>query len=315
MEETATPAGESGADVETSTQAVTTLSPTEQFSEIAALANQENMQEYIDLAIFYGLNILYAVAILFFGRMIARVIKKMVTKAMNNAKLDTTLVSFISNIAYALISAFVFIAALNKLGIQTASLVAIIGAAGLAIGLALQGSLSNFAAGVMIILFKQFRVGDFIEAGGVSGTVDTLDIFNTVLLTANNQRIIVPNASITSGAITNYSTFDTRRIDITVGIGYEDDINKARSIITNIMEQDSRIIGDKGYTILVKEFGDNSVNLAVRCWTANGDYWNALFDLQESIKNAFDKEGVSFPFPQRDVHIYDMGQVKLAKAS
>jgi small conductance mechanosensitive channel len=256
------------------------------------------------LAMFYGLNTSFALLILIFGWIGAKFIKKIAMRAMRKAQVDPTLRSFLANISHALVLAFVVIAALNKLGIQTASLVAVIGAAGLAIGLALQGSLSNFAAGVMIIIFKHFRVGDFIEAAGQLGTVESLDIFNTIITTPDNQKVVIPNSMLTQDVIKNYTVNDKRRIDLTIGIGYGDDIAVAKSAIRNVIESDQRVLKNEEILVAVKELGASSVDLAVRCWTKTDGFWDVYFDMVEAIKLRLDKEGVSIPFPQRDVHLY-----------
>ena len=209
-----------------------------------------------------------------------------------------------SNIAYVTLVAFVIIAALSKLGIQTTSFVAIIGAAGLAIGLSLQGSLSNFASGVMIIAFRPFKVGDFIEASGVAGVVEGIQIFSTQMRTGDNKAIIIPNSNITGGNIVNYSAKDTRRVDMVFGIGYDDDIKKAKETLTKLLEADDRILKDPAPTVAVSELADSSVNFVVRPWVKTDDYWGVLFDYTEAVKLTFDKEGISIPYPQQDIHLH-----------
>jgi len=200
--------------------------------------------------------------------------------------------------------AFVVIAALGQLGIQTASFVAIIGAAGLAIGLALQGSLSNFASGVLLLVFKPFKAGDFVEAAGTAGSIEKIQIFTTELVTPDNKQIIIPNSAITGGTITNYSAKDTRRVDLTIGISYDDDIDKARELIFDEISIDDRILKEPEPVVLVMTLGDSSVNFALRSWAATSDYWPVYTSLTESIKKRFDKDGISIPFPQTDVHIH-----------
>jgi small conductance mechanosensitive channel len=252
----------------------------------------------------YGLKVLAAVAILIIGRIVAKVIKKVIASLMEKSKQDPTLVSFVSNLSYAAMIAFVIIAALGQLGIQTASFVAILGAAGLAIGLALQGSLANFASGVLMIIFKPFKVGDYVEGNGIAGTVSEVDIFTTHLTTPDNKIIIVPNAHITGSNIINYSALGTRRIDLTAGIGYGDDIDKAKAVLKKIVDSDSRILKDPECTIAVAELADSSVNFVVRPWVKVADYWDVKFAVTEAIKKQFDAEGISIPFPQSDVHLY-----------
>ena len=252
----------------------------------------------------YGLKILAAIAVLVIGKIIAKLIKKLIAKMMERGKQDQTLISFVSSLVYVAIMAFVVIAALSKLGIQTASFVAILGAAGLAIGLALQGSLANFAAGVLMIIFKPFKVGDYIEGAGTAGVVEEIQIFTTMLATPDNKEVIIPNAQMTGSNIINYSSKGTRRVDMTAGIGYSDDIDKARKILEDILAADDRILKDPESTIAVAELGDSSVNFVVRPWVNVADYWGVKFALTEAIKKQFDSSGVSIPFPQQDVHLY-----------
>ena len=281
--------------------------------------NPENLGKYADQAVeyisLYGLNILAAIAIFIIGKIVARSITKLVQKAMSKNKVDQTLVSFIGNIVYGLLLTFVVIASLNKLGIETTSLAAIIAAAGLAIGLALQGSLSNLAAGVMIILFRPLKIGDFVEAGGVSGVVEDISIFTTRMKTGDNKVIIVPNSSVTGGAITNYSMNDTRRVDLVFGCGYDDDIKKVKEVLNRIVNEDERILKDPAPTIAVSELADSSVNFVVRPWVATGDYWGVKFDLTEKVKLEFDKEGIAIPYPQQDVHMHNVVELSDKKAA
>ena len=249
-------------------------------------------------------NIAVAAAILFGGIWLAKQIKKYVVLMMERRNVDALLASFSSNIVYVALVAFVVIAALSQLGIQTTSFVAIIGAAGLAIGLALQGSLANFASGVMIIAFRPFKVGDFIEAGGVAGVVEGIQIFSTQMRTGDNKAIIIPNSRITSGNITNYSAKDTRRVDMVFGIGYGDDIKKAKDILMELITDDERILKDPEPLVAVSELGDSSVNFVVRPWVNSADFWGVKFDYTEAVKLRFDKEGISIPFPQQDVHLH-----------
>jgi len=257
-----------------------------------------------ELIAIYGLKVLAAIAVFVIGKFIAKLIKKLIAKMMEKGKQDQTLISFVSSLVYVAIMAFVVIAALSKLGIQTASFVAILGAAGLAIGLALQGSLANFAAGVLMIIFKPFKVGDYIEGAGTAGVVEEIQIFTTILTTPDNKEVIIPNAQMTGGNITNYSSKGTRRIDMTAGIGYSDDIDKARKILEDILATDDRILKDPESTIAVAELADSSVNFVVRPWVNVADYWGVKFALTEAIKKQFDSNGVSIPFPQQDVHLY-----------
>ncbi len=250
------------------------------------------------------INITIAAAILFGGIWLSKQIKKYIVLIMERRNIDALLASFTSNIAYVALIAFVIIAALSKLGIQTTSFVAIIGAAGLAVGLALQGSLANFASGVMIIAFRPFKVGDFIEAGGVAGVVEGIQIFSTQMRTGDNKQIILPNSNITGSNITNYSAKDTRRVDMTFGIGYDDDIKKAKDVLTELIESDERILKDPAPLVALSELGDSSVNFVVRPWVNSADFWSVKFDFTEAVKLRFDQEGISIPYPQQDVHLH-----------
>lgn len=254
----------------------------------------------------YALNIAVAIVIFVVGKYIAKKLTNMFANLMSKKEnADKTLIKFLENIIYYILLVIVILTSLKQLGIDTTSFLAILGAAGLAIGLALKDSLSNFASGVMIILFKPFRVGDFVEAGGTSGSIDEVGIFNTIFKTPDNQKIIVPNGQITSGTIKNVNAHDTRRVDLLVGIGYDDDIKKAKQVLNSIVEADERVLKDKGITVAVSELADSSVNFVVRAWVNTPDYWNVKFDLTEQVKLTFDKEGISIPYPQTDMHVYN----------
>jgi small conductance mechanosensitive channel len=258
-----------------------------------------------ELLAFYGLKIIAAILIFVVGRWIAKALRNVIKRMMTKGNVDEILISFVGNLTYIALLAFVIIAALNQLGIQTTSFIAIIGAAGLAIGLALQGSLANFAAGVLMIIFRPFQVGDYIEGAGVAGAVEKVQIFTTQLKTPDNKTIIIPNAKIMGDNITNYSAKDTRRVDMVIGVSYGDDLKKVREILEDILAKDDRILKDPAPTIGVLELGDNSVNFAVRPWVKRDDYWGTYFDVTETVKRRFDKEGISIPYPQRDVHLYE----------
>jgi len=262
-------------------------------------------QKIYTLLTLYGLRVVSAIVIFVVGRWVAKGITKLVERVMVKRKVDETLVSFVSNLGYVALLAFVIVAALNKLGIQTASFIAVIGAAGLAIGLALQGSLSNFAAGILMIIFRPFKVGDYIEGAGVAGTVESIQIFTTQLKTPDNKIIIIPNAKISGDNIINYSTKGSRRVDLVFGIGYGDDIDNARQIIMDIVTADERVLKDPEPVVLVSELADSSVNLTTRAWAKTADVWNIFFETTEKVKKAFDAQGITIPFPQRDVHIYE----------
>jgi small conductance mechanosensitive channel len=264
----------------------------------------EKMSEMMDLyAIPWAINIVTALAIYIIGKIIVGVLVNLVGKLLVRAKYDDMLVDFLKAIVNALLMLFVIVAALDRLGVDTTSLVAILGAAGLAIGLSLQGSLQNFAAGVMLLVFKPFKSGDFVEAGGAAGVVKNISIFTTVMLTPDNKEVIVPNGSIYGGNIVNYSAKDTRRVDMVVGIGYDSDIKLAKQILQEIADADERILKDPGVTIAVAELADSSVNFVVRPWAATSDFWGVKFDYTEQVKLRFDAAGISIPFPQMDVHI------------
>ncbi len=258
------------------------------------------IQSFIAL---YGLKVLAAIVIFVVGRWVARLLTKTLKKMMRKGNVDETLVKFIGNMTYIALLTFVILAALGKLGVQTTSFIAVIGAAGLAVGLALQGSLSNFAAGVLMIIFRPFKVGDYIDAAGVSGTVEKIEIFTTQLKTPDNKTVIIPNSKITEGPITNVTAKDTRRVDLIYGVGYSDDIDKVKEVLVDILAKDARVLDDPPPIIGLLELADSSVNFAVRPWVKKEDYWNFYFDMNESVKKRFDSEGISIPFPQRDVHM------------
>jgi len=261
------------------------------------------LQDYSTLLIDTSIQLIIALAIFFIGKWIARIITNFLTRMMQRHNTDATVASFLGNLAYAVLLAFVIIAALGQLGIQTASFVAIIGAAGLAVGFALQGSLSNFAAGVMMLVFRPCKVGDFIEAGGVSGIVEEITIFSTKLKSGDNKSIITPNSAIMGGSIVNYSAKPQRRIDLVVGISYDADIRQAKSEIENILTADSRVLKDPEPVIAVSELADSSVNLVVRPWVNTDDYWPTRFALLEAIKLRFDEVDIGIPYPQMDLHV------------
>ena len=257
------------------------------------------MDQLPSLIITYGTQLVMAIVIFLIGKWVA----KAVVKGMNKKDVDRTISSFIGNLIYCGLFAFVIIAALGQLGIQTASFVAIIGAAGLAVGFALQGSLSNFASGVLLILFRPIRSGDFVEAAGEAAVVDQIGIFSTTMKTGDNKVIIVPNSNIMGGNITNYSLEATRRIDLVIGIGYDADIRKAKEVLEDIINKEERVLKEPGTIIGVAELADSSVNFVVRPWVNSGDYWPTKFALLETIKIRFDAENISIPFPQMDIHL------------
>ena len=267
----------------------------------------EDVNKYSDmvqtLVAAYGLKIIAAIVIFIIGKWLSGVLSRAVGKAMERAKAEQVLVKFVVNLAYAALLAFVVLAALAQLGIQTTSFIAIIGAAGLAIALALQGFLSNFAAGVMLIIFRPFKVGDFIEAAGTAGSVEEIMIFSTKLKSPDNKQLFVPNGSILAGTIVNYSARNQRRVDLVFGCGYGDDIKKTKALLEAIVKENPLVLDDPAPTIGVLELGDSSVNFAVRPWVATPDYWDVHFQITEEVKQRFDEAGISIPFPQRDVHL------------
>jgi small conductance mechanosensitive channel len=263
------------------------------------------IQRIWELVTIYGIKVIAAIAIFVVGRWVAKGFRKLVRNVMARRSIDPTIVGFVGNLTYVLLLTFVVVAALGQLGIQTTSFIAILGAAGLAIGLALQGSLANFAAGFLMIIFRPFKVGDLIEGAGTMGTVEEIQIFTTLLKTPDNKTVIVPNSKMTSDNIVNYTAKGTRRVDMIVGIGYESDIDKAKEIMEDIAASDDRVLKDPATTIAVVELADNSVNFVFRPWANASDYWNVWFDLTEQVKKRFDEAGISIPYPQRDIHVYE----------
>lgn len=267
------------------------------------LSTEEITSMFETYVIPWGLNIIFALLIFIVGKFAVGIIVSLVKKLMGKAKMDSILVNFICAIINSILLLFVVIAALDQLGVNTTSLIALIGAAGLAIGLALQGSLQNLASGVMLIVFRPFTDGDFVEAGGANGVVEEIGIFTTKMRTGDNKEIIIPNGQIFSSNITNYSARTTRRVDMVFGIGYDDDIRKAKDILAGIIAADDRILKEPEPLIAVGELADSSVNFNVRPWVNSKDYWAVYYDLNEKVKLAFDENGVSIPYPQMDVHL------------
>jgi len=252
----------------------------------------------------FGLKIIAAIAIYVIGRWIAKLLTGLLRKMMEQAKVDAAIVGFTCSLVHAALIVFVILAALGQVGVQTTSFIAVLGAAGLAIGLALQGSLANFASGVLILLFRPFKVGDFIEAGGATGVVKEIHIFTTTLTTVDNKRIIVPNAKVTGDNITNYSAEGKRRLDLVACISYDDDIDKAKAAMIDVVKNDSRVLQEPAPMVGVLAMNDSSIDLAVRPWVNVSDYWPTFFALNEAIKKRLEAEGCTIPFPQRDVHLY-----------
>jgi small conductance mechanosensitive channel len=251
----------------------------------------------------YSINIAGAFLIFIVGKWLSRRIANLVVRILKKKEVEKTLEVFVRNLTYYVLLIVVIIAALGKLGVNTTSLVALFGTAGLAIGLALKDSLSNFAAGVMLVLFRPFGIGDVVSAAGITAKVEKINIFNTIFATADNQMIIVPNSKILGDTITNINARDTRRIDLTVGIGYGDDMARTKAILEGLAKEDSRVLTDPAPAVAVSELADSSVNLVFRPWVRTEDYWSVRFDLTEKIKTALDAAGISIPFPQQDVHL------------
>lgn len=268
------------------------------------------MTENQDVMVSHLLNIVIALVIFVIGRWVGRAIAGFIEKALLSRSIDKAVVSFLGSIVYSLIMIAVFLMALSHVGVQTTSFIAILGAAGLAVGLALQGSLANFASGVLIIILRPFKAGHFIDAGGVMGTVDKIEIFQTTLKTPDNKRVIIPNAQITGGAITNFSAEPTRRVDLVIGISYDSDLRKAKALLADILAGDGRVLAEPAPNIIIGELADSSVNILVRPWVNAADYWGVYWDTLEKVKLTFDEQGIGIPFPQMDVHIQSTQQEK-----
>ena len=252
----------------------------------------------------HGNNILMALLVLFLGYFAARFIRYILSKILLSRKVDKTISVFVLNIAFIGMLTFVFVATLERLGVNTASFVVVLGAVGLAIGFALQSSLSNVASGFLLIIFRPFKLGDSIQGGGVEGIVEKIEVFTTTLITLDNKKVIVPNAKLMAENITNFSANTNRRVDITVGVSYADNIDKVREVLQSIVDADKRILKDPPPDILVGELANSSVNFAFRCWVKSEDYWDVFFANTEAVKKRFDEEGISIPFPQQDVHLF-----------
>jgi small conductance mechanosensitive channel len=280
----------------------------EAVQETAAAATESVVQVYelvIGLVSAWGLQVLGALALLIIGRMAAGWARRGVRKALQRASVEPTLIPFVSGLVYYTLMAVIFVAVLGIVGVQTASFLALFGAAGLAVGLALQGTLSNFAAGVMLLVFRPFHVGNYIEAGGTAGSVEAIGMFTTTLNTPDNVQILIPNASVFGQTIKNYHANATRRNDMVMGISYDDDIGTAISTIKRVIDGDDRVLADPEPVIAVAELGDSSVNIVVRPWCTKEDYWGPRFDMMRTLKEELEAAGCSIPFPQRDIHLYE----------
>ena len=266
------------------------------------LENLDIMKLVETYVIPWGINIAMALAIFIIGKMVVNTMTKILKTVLGKSKMDDILINFVTSIFKTILLLFVVIASLDQLGVDTTSLIALLGAAGLAIGLALQSSLQNFASGVMLIIFRPFKAGDFVEVAGTSGVVETISIFSSILRTGDNREIIIPNGAIYGGTITNYSARETRRVDMVFGIGYDDDLKKAKQMLEDIVNADERVLADPKPVIAVSELADSSVNFVVRPWVKTSDYWTVLWDLNETVKLKFDEAGISIPYPQMDIH-------------
>ena len=264
-----------------------------------------DMEKIMEWATAIGLKIIAALIILIVGYWISRIVKKILTKILRKRNIEGVIVSFVSSLAYIALMTFVIIAAISELGIQTVSFVAVLGAVGLAIGLALQGSLSNFASGFLLIIFRPFKEGDYIEAAGTAGTVEEIRIFTTSLATPDNKKVIIPNSKLTDDNIINYTAKKTRRFQLIVGVSYSADLDKTRSALQSVIDRNDQILKDPPSMIAVKELAESSVNFVVRVWAKSEDYGDIYFGLAEAVKKQLDSEGISIPFPQRDLHIYE----------
>lgn len=270
---------------------------------IQSLLSGENLNQMLSLIAAYGLKIIIAVGIFVAGQWFTKKATNFVGARMKSSNVDITVSQFVQNILYYILMLVIIIAALGQIGIQTASFVAIIAAAGLAIGLALQGSLANFAAGVLLILFRPVKVGDFVEVAGVAGVVKEISIFSTTLTTGDNKTIIAANASVMGSNIVNYSTQPTRRVDMVIGVSYDSNIGEVRRILKEIADADERVLKDQVLTIGIMEFGDSSINFVFRPWVNSADYWGVHFDFHEKIKIRFDEAGIGIPYPTMHVNL------------
>lgn len=266
----------------------------------------EVIERLYGLAIRYGLKFILAIVVLIVGLIVIKWITKAMVRMMKKGNVNESLIPFLKSLTSILLKVMLVISVMGMVGIQMTSFIAVLGAAGLAVGLALQGTLQNFAGGVMILLFKPYEVGNFIEAQGFMGTVKEIQIFTTVLLTPDNRKVIIPNSPLATGSITNFSAMPTRRIDFSFGIGYADDIDKAKALLLKMAESDERVLKDENPpAVMVEALADSSVNLKLRVWLKSADYWDVFFDYTEGAKKQFDKAGISIPFPQRDIHVYN----------
>jgi len=270
----------------------------------AANAEPTVVDQIIDSVVSYGMQVLFAIIILVVGLWLAKKVRGLFKSALEKKEVDPTLIGFFSSMLYGAMAIFVVIAAISKLGVQTTSFIAVIGAAGLAVGLALQGSLSNFASGVLLIMFKPFVSGNFVKIGGELGTVVQVGILNTELKSPDNIKVIMPNSSVMGGSITNFSAHDTRRADMVIGVSYSDDLSKVMEVLQDMIAKDERVLEEPAPFIGVSELADSSINFVVRPWVKSSDNWQFKCDFHKAVKERFDAEGISIPFPQRDLHVF-----------
>ena len=264
------------------------------------------LESVYELIVTYGMKFVMAIVVLIVGLIVIKWITKVLVRVMKKGNVNESLIPFLKSMTNILLKVMLVISVMGMVGIQMTSFIAVLGAAGLAVGLALQGTLQNFAGGVMILLFKPYEVGHFIEAQGYMGTVKEIQIFNTILLSPDNRKIVIPNSPLATGALTNFSAMPTRRIDFSFGIGYTDDIDKAKEILLNMAQVDDRVLKEENPPeVMVEALADSSVNLKLRTWVKSEDYWSLFFDITENVKKQFDAAGISIPFPQRDVHLYN----------
>lgn len=268
------------------------------------MSKDELIDEGLNFVINYGPKLIGAVVVLIIGNIVIKGLTKGVVKGIKKSKLDNSLIPFLRGIVNISLKAMLVISVLGMLGIQMTSFIAILGAAGLAIGMALSGTLQNFAGGIMILIFKPFKTGDFIDGQGHMGTVKEIQIFNTILVTPDNKTIIVPNGALSTSSMTNFSAQQTRRVDWTFGIAYGDDVTKTKEVLKRLCDEDVRILKDPEAFIAVSALADSSVNFVVRAWVNASDYWGVFFDMNEKVYNEFTKEGLNIPFPQMDVHLH-----------
>lgn len=262
-------------------------------------------QKIIELATSYGIKLILAIIVLIIGLRIIKSLTKGLTRLLRKSDVSESLIPFLRSLTSIGLKLLLFISVLGMIGVEMTSFIAVLAAAGLAVGLALQGTLQNFAGGVIILLFKPYKVGDYVETQGYAGTVKEIQIFTTIMHTPDNKVIIIPNSPIATGSLINYSAQDTRRVDFKFGIGYGDDIEKARKILLSLLENHDKVKSDPAPFVRVVELADSSVNFAVRAWAESSDYWDIYFDITEQVKKSFDMEGISIPFPQNDVHVYN----------